>query len=251
MGKPFTVNVNRFDPYKSYRFLVYFGTSTSPVAAVSKVGSLKRSSEAIDYKSGGDPIIRKGLGRMKYEPITLERGLTQDNDFIIWADTAQKLDQGIAGAAATSLKNLRREIRIQLLNEEGQPVHGRESARTLADEGADERSCRAVVTEDFAAVAGHVHIAVRPEGNAEWRVEAAAAAGGASDGCPTRGGNEAPVAAAVFQARSGTRFQARLRAALLQGGPGRPAVQAGAAQDRHDRTGPRGQRRAPRADGKR
>ena len=46
MGKPFTVNVNRFDPYKSYRFLVYFGTSTSPVAAVSKVGALKRSSDA-------------------------------------------------------------------------------------------------------------------------------------------------------------------------------------------------------------
>jgi phage tail-like protein len=120
----FPVNTSRFDPYKSYRFLVYFGQNTTAVAAVSKVTALKRSSDVIEYKEGGDPIIRKGLGRMKYEPITLERGLTQDNDFIIWADTAQKLDQGIAGAAATSLKNLRREIRIQLLNEEGQPVHG-------------------------------------------------------------------------------------------------------------------------------
>jgi len=120
----FPVNTSRFDPYKSYRFLVYFGQSTAAVAAVSKVTALKRSSDVIEYKEGGDPIIRKGLGRMKYEPITLERGVTQDNDFIIWADTAQKLDQGIAGPTATSLKNLRREIRIQLLNEEGQPVHG-------------------------------------------------------------------------------------------------------------------------------
>jgi phage tail-like protein len=120
----FPVNTSRFDPYKSYRFLVYFGQSTSAVAAISKVTALKRSSDVIEYKEGGDPIIRKGLGRMKYEPITLERGVTQDNDFITWADTAQKLDQGIAGATATSLKNLRREIRIQLLNEEGQPVHG-------------------------------------------------------------------------------------------------------------------------------
>src|SRR5215467_5041739 len=113
----FPVNTSRFDPYKSYRFLVYFGQNTTAVAAVSKITALKRSSDVIEYKEGGDPIIRKGLGRMKYEPITLERGVTQDNDFIIWADTAQKLDQGVAG---TSLKNLRREIRLELLNEEGQ-----------------------------------------------------------------------------------------------------------------------------------
>ena len=31
MGKPFTVNINRFDPYKSYRFLVYFGLDGTPV----------------------------------------------------------------------------------------------------------------------------------------------------------------------------------------------------------------------------
>ncbi len=120
MGKPFTVNTNRFDPYKAYRFLVYFGTSTSAVAAVSKVSSLKRSSDVIDYKEGGNPIILKGLGRTKYEPITLERGVTYDTDFQDWADATQKLD---SGAPTTSLGNLRREIRIELLNEEGQPVY--------------------------------------------------------------------------------------------------------------------------------
>jgi phage tail-like protein len=119
MGKPFTVNVNRFDPYKSYRFLVYFGTSTSPVALVSKIGSLKRSSEVIEYKSGGDPIIRKGLGRTKYEAITLERGITMDQDFVNWANASQVLDKG---SPSESLANLRQEVRIDLLNEEGQPV---------------------------------------------------------------------------------------------------------------------------------
>jgi phage tail-like protein len=117
----FPVNTSRFDPYKSYRFLVYFGQSTTPVAAVSKVGALKRSSDVIEYKEGGNAIILKGLGRTKYDPITLERGITQDIDFITWADFAQKLDNG---QPSTSLKNLRREIRIQLLNEEGQAVHG-------------------------------------------------------------------------------------------------------------------------------
>lgn len=120
MGKPFTVNINRFDPYKTFRFLVYFGTSSTPVAGVSKVGGLKRSSDVIEYKQGGDAITRKGLGRTKYEPITLERGITHDKDFEEWANAAQVLDKG---AASTSLKTLRRQVRIDLLNEAGQPVH--------------------------------------------------------------------------------------------------------------------------------
>lgn len=119
MSKPFSVNTDRFDPYKAYRFLVYFGQTTAPVAAVSKVSALKRSSEPIEYKEGGNAIILKGLGRTKYEPITMERGVTYDTDFQDWADYAQKLDKGVP---TTSLKNLRREIRIELLNEAGQPV---------------------------------------------------------------------------------------------------------------------------------
>jgi phage tail-like protein len=120
MGKPFSVNTNRFDPYKNFRFLVYFEQSTTPVAAVSKVGGLKRSSDVIEYKEGGNALIRKGLGRTKYDPITLERGVTHDQDFETWADAAQVLDKG---APSQSLKNLRKEIHIELLNEEGQPVH--------------------------------------------------------------------------------------------------------------------------------
>jgi len=120
MGKPFTVNTTRFDPYKTYRFLVYFGQGTAPVAGVSKVTTLKRSSDVIDYKEGGNAIIRKGLGRTKYEPITLERGVTHDRDFEEWANAAQVLDMA---QPTPSLKNLRREVRIDLLNEAGQPVH--------------------------------------------------------------------------------------------------------------------------------
>ncbi len=119
MGKPFTVNVNRIDPYKSYRFLVYFDTSTTPVALMSKVTALKRSSDPIEYKEGGNAVIRKGLGRTKYEPITLERGVSQDKDFANWANAAQVLDKG---SPSQSLANLRKELRIELLNEEGQPA---------------------------------------------------------------------------------------------------------------------------------
>src|SRR6266704_220712 len=94
MGKPVTVNINRFEHYKTFRFLVYLGHSTSAVAAGSKVGGLTRSSDVIEYKQGGDDITRKGLGRTKYEPITLERGVTHDQDFELWADACLKLDKG-------------------------------------------------------------------------------------------------------------------------------------------------------------
>jgi len=120
MGRPFSVNINRYDPYKTFRFLIYFGTSTAPVAGMSKVTSLKRSSEMVEYKEAGNMIIRKGLGRTKYEAITLERGLTHDSDFEDWANAAQVLD---TGGAKQSLKNLRKDIAIVLLNEQGQPVY--------------------------------------------------------------------------------------------------------------------------------
>jgi phage tail-like protein len=119
VGKPFSVNVNRFDPYKNYRFLVYFDKSTTPVAGVSKVSGLKRSSDVIEHREGGNPVILKGLGRTKYEPITLERGVTHDVDFEEWANAAQVLDKG---APRSNLGVLRKDVRIVLQNEAGQAV---------------------------------------------------------------------------------------------------------------------------------
>ena len=117
----FPLNPTRLDPYKAYRFVIYLGQSTEPAAAVSKIGKLSRSSQVIEYNEGGNAITLKGLGRTKYDPVTVERGITQDKDFITWADMAQKLDNG---DPTTSLLDLRKEVRIQLLNEEGQAVHG-------------------------------------------------------------------------------------------------------------------------------
>lgn len=117
MEKSFTVNTTRFNPYGNYRFQVYLGKSTSAVAGVSKVSSFKRSSDVIEYKEGGNPLIRKGLGRTKYEAITIERGITFNTDFEAWANAAQVLNQG---APSQSLANLRQEMRIALLNEVGQ-----------------------------------------------------------------------------------------------------------------------------------
>ena len=117
---PFSVNTARFEPYKTSRFLVYFDPTTDPVAGVSKVGGLKRSTQVIEHKDGSNPLTTKGFGRTSYDPLTLERGLTHDTAFKDWADTAQKLDNG---HPIQDLANLRRDVHLVLLNEQGQPVH--------------------------------------------------------------------------------------------------------------------------------
>lgn len=120
MGKPFTVQLMRSMPYPLTWFLIYIAGSTSPSALVSKVsGGFKRSTDVIEYKEGGNPIILKGPGRTKYEPITLERGVTQDTDFMNWANSVQVLDKGSPNA---SLKALRQNLRIDLLREDLVPV---------------------------------------------------------------------------------------------------------------------------------
>jgi phage tail-like protein len=119
VAKPFTVNVNRFDPYKNYRFLVYFGETSTPVAGVSRVTGLRRSSDVIEYREGGNPVVLKGIGRTRYEPITMERGVTHDTEFEDWANAAQGLDKG---EPSRSMGKLRKTIRIVLQNEAGQPV---------------------------------------------------------------------------------------------------------------------------------
>ena len=81
----FPINTHRFDPYKNMRFRVKWDGRY--VAGVSKISALKRSTEVIEHREGGDPSTsRKSPGRTKYEPITLERGVTHDPEFEQWAN---------------------------------------------------------------------------------------------------------------------------------------------------------------------
>lgn len=117
----FSVNPQRFDPYKNFKFLVYFEGSTTPVAGVSKVGALKRSTELVEHREGGDPSSsRKSPGRTKYEAITLERGVTHDAEFEEWANKVWNYQSGLG--AEVSLADFRKNITIKLLNESGQVV---------------------------------------------------------------------------------------------------------------------------------
>jgi phage tail-like protein len=115
----FTVNAQRFDPYKNFKFRVKWDGKY--VAGVSKVGMLKRSTEPIEHREGGDPsTTRKSPGKTKYEPITLERGVTHDTEFEIWANKVWNLGSGLG--SEVSLADFRKDIIIEVYNEAGQVV---------------------------------------------------------------------------------------------------------------------------------
>jgi phage tail-like protein len=115
----FSVNATRFDPYKNFKFRVKWDGRY--VAGVSKVSSLKRTTEVVKHREGGDASsTRKSPGRTEYEAITLERGVTHDLEFEQWANKVWNFGSGLG--AEVSLKDFRKDIVIEVYNEGGQLV---------------------------------------------------------------------------------------------------------------------------------
>jgi phage tail-like protein len=115
----FSVNVDpqRFDPYKNFKFRVKWDGRY--VAGVSKVSALRRTTEVVTHREGGDPTTnRKTPGRTNYEAVTLERGVTHDPEFEKWANKVWNLGSGLGAEA--SLKDFRKDIQIEFYNEAGQ-----------------------------------------------------------------------------------------------------------------------------------
>ncbi len=113
----FTVNPKRFDPYKNFKFRVKWDGKY--VAGISKISMLKRTTEVVKHREGGDPSTsRKSPGRTEFEPITLERGVTHDAEFEVWAEKVWQL--GNTAGSEVSLADFRKDIILELLNEAGQ-----------------------------------------------------------------------------------------------------------------------------------
>lgn len=113
----FEVNQSRFDPYKNFKFRVKWDGRY--VAGVSKVSALKRTTEVVEHREGGDlSYMRKSPGQTKFEPITLERGVTHDKEFELWAAKVWQHGRGLG--SELSLKDFRKDVIIELYNEAGQ-----------------------------------------------------------------------------------------------------------------------------------
>jgi phage tail-like protein len=111
----FTVNASRLDPYKAFMFRVKWDGQY--VAGLSKMGALKRSTDPVTHREGGDPTTdRKSPGKSKYDAVTLERGVTHDPAFEQWANLVHSLKNPI------SLKNFRKDVTVDVFNEADQKV---------------------------------------------------------------------------------------------------------------------------------
>jgi phage tail-like protein len=110
---PFAVNPHRSDPYKTFKFRVILEGRAVP--GIIRVSALSRRTEPVLYRDGGFPShFLAGPGITRFEPLVLERGLTHDTTFEDWANQAYSP----LGAAGMSLKNFRKDLRIDLLSEQ-------------------------------------------------------------------------------------------------------------------------------------
>jgi phage tail-like protein len=119
----FSVNPLRFDPYKNFKFRVKWDGRY--VAGVSKMGALKRTTEVVKHREGGDPSSsRKSPGKTEYEAVTLERGVTHDTEFEKWANKVWNYGSlgptGTAAGSESSLQDFRKDVVIEVYNEAGQ-----------------------------------------------------------------------------------------------------------------------------------
>jgi phage tail-like protein len=113
----FTANPQRFDPYKNFKFRVKWDGKY--VAGVSKVSGLKKTTEVVKHREGGDPSSsRKSPARTEFDAITLERGVTHDVAFEQWANSVWNFGAGLG--AEVSLASFRKDILIEFYNEAGQ-----------------------------------------------------------------------------------------------------------------------------------
>lgn len=68
---------------------------------------LKRSTKPVTHREGGDPsTFRVSPSTWKYELITLERGVTHDNEFEKWANLVHIFGDN----PSMSLKNFHKDI---------------------------------------------------------------------------------------------------------------------------------------------
>lgn len=113
----FSVNPLRMDPYKNFKFRVKW--EGRYVAGVSKIGALKRTTEVVEHREGGDhSTARKTPGRHKFEAITLERGVTHDPEFEQWANKVWNYGGGLG--TEMSLQDFRKDLILEFYNEAGQ-----------------------------------------------------------------------------------------------------------------------------------
>ncbi len=88
------------------------------IPGITQVSGLKQTSEVITHRSGADPNLqRRSPGITQYEPIIIQRPRSGDKEFERWANKVWNFGSGLG--SEVSLKDFRKNIRIELCTKEG------------------------------------------------------------------------------------------------------------------------------------
>ena len=80
-------NVERHDPYRNFNFRVSIvGKKTFAKAGFNKISGLSAKTDVIEWRDGDDSQLtpHKSAGLVKTDPVTFERGMSEDLDAWDW-----------------------------------------------------------------------------------------------------------------------------------------------------------------------
>ncbi len=106
---------NLFDPYRNFKFKVKIDSQV--VAAFSKMDALKKTTEGINwFEAEHNGNFRSLPSKTKYEPVTLEKGITNNKIFEEWSALVNK-----SAGNAIKAEKFQKDIQIMVCDLNGTP----------------------------------------------------------------------------------------------------------------------------------
>ena len=111
---------DRRDPFRNFNFRILMGGVE--VAACRKMSTLDVTVNTVKFRAGNSKsTVDECLpGRVEYQPITFEAGITNDDTFEVWAN--QLVHHEFTEGRRTREPNFRREVEILVLDIDSTPV---------------------------------------------------------------------------------------------------------------------------------
>jgi phage tail-like protein len=108
------------DPYRNFNFKIYIDNQV--VAACKKMSKLSAAVDVVKFRAGNSttPVSELLPGRVSYDPVTLEAGLTNDKTFQEWATSLMRNEK-----TTGERKNepfFRKDIKIEVLDLDNKSV---------------------------------------------------------------------------------------------------------------------------------
>lgn len=118
------------DVYRGFKFAVTIISQNQSFnfarSSFQKVTGMKSSVEVVEYREGNMPDrMEKMAGMMSYDAVTLERGISNDDDFNAWMKTVCDVSSGAAATPPNSgnpdvgAGSYRCDVKVDLYNKQG------------------------------------------------------------------------------------------------------------------------------------